>query len=236
MIRHRLALAAFGVAAAHAAPLVTAIGPLRAVVWPGLHGTGQPGSVALTFDDGPSSDATPRVLARLRELAVPATFFLLGSQLEGREEIGREIAAEGHELAVHGWTHRNHAVLPPRQVNAEVTRATELIATVGPEPRLARPPYGALTWAALTTYRRLGLRPVLWTAWGRDWERRADAASVLATLRPGLRSGSTLLLHDSDVSSAPGCWRSALAALPAVVDTCREQGLVFRPLSAHLDR
>ncbi|MFC7733828.1 polysaccharide deacetylase family protein [Actinomadura keratinilytica] len=90
-----------------------------------------------------------------------------------------------------------------------------------------------LSAEALAAARRRGLRPVLWTAWGRDWTRTATPASVLAALAPGLRGGATVLLHDSDCTSAPGSWRAALGALPGLVARCADLGLQVGPLREH---
>ncbi|GAA5022832.1 hypothetical protein GCM10025734_79430 [Kitasatospora paranensis] len=101
-------------------------------------------------------------------------------------------------------------------------------------PRWYRPPYGVLSLAALAAARRLDLTPVLWTHWGRDWTAAATPDSVLRTLTRAPLGGGTVLLHDSDVTSAPGAWRSALGALPGLLEQCRKQGLTVGPLGEHL--
>jgi peptidoglycan/xylan/chitin deacetylase (PgdA/CDA1 family) len=142
--------------------------------------------------------------------------------------------AEGHEIAVHGWRHRNALLTRPGRVTREIARAADLVTAVtGAEPAWYRPPYGVLSAEALVAARVRGLRPVLWTAWGRDWTGAASPASVVATLGPGLRGGATLLLHDSDHTCAPAAWRSALGALPEIVARCRALGLSVGPLREH---
>lgn len=91
-----------------------------------------------------------------------------------------------------------------------------------------------LTGSALLAARRLGLRPVLWTCWGRDWIRSADAGSVLTEIRGGLAGGGTVLLHDSSCTAAPGAWRSTLDALPYLLDECHRRGWTVGPLGSHL--
>jgi peptidoglycan/xylan/chitin deacetylase (PgdA/CDA1 family) len=90
-----------------------------------------------------------------------------------------------------------------------------------------------LTATAVLAARRLGLAPVLWSCWGRDWTRTATPQSVLATLRSGLAGGGTILLHDSDCASAPGSWRSSLAALPYLLDECARRGWRVGTLGEH---
>ena len=81
--------------------------------------------------------------------------------------------------------------------------------------------------------RRAGLRPVLWTAWGRDWRAEATADSVVADVLDGYVDGGTVLLHDSDSTSAPECWHAALGALPRLTDTRHARSLRVGPLSEH---
>jgi peptidoglycan-N-acetylglucosamine deacetylase len=221
-------------AAAQALPAVTSWPLLRRLAAPALHGDGGT-TVALTFDDGPHPEATPRLLDLLGRLDVRATFFVLGQNVSRWPGVVRRIAAEGHELAVHGWTHRNHLRLAPSTVVAEVARTAELLdSEVGVRPVLARPPYGVLTVGDLFAAKDSGVRQLLWTAWGRDWEETATPRTIVDRLRPGLRPGATLLLHDSDCTSAPNSWRATLGAVPEVISTVRAAGGEFVTASEHL--
>jgi peptidoglycan/xylan/chitin deacetylase (PgdA/CDA1 family) len=190
--------------------------------------------VALTFDDGPDPASTPAFLDRLGELGVRATFFLLGSRLQACPELVRRMVDEGHEVAVHGCRHRPHLVQTPWQVAAELARScTRIEAVAGARPRFWRPPNGILTGAGLLAARRHRLQPVLWTADGQDWAADATAGSVFARLQRQLTAGGTVLLHDSDITSAAGCWRSALGALPELVALCADRGWPLGPLREH---
>ncbi|MER5637313.1 polysaccharide deacetylase family protein [Kitasatospora sp. NPDC002227] len=229
-----LALAAGGLALAHGLPALSSIGPLRPHLAPGLSGTGRRDHVALTFDDGPDPRSTPLFLEALDRAGVQATFFLLGQMLLRDPGLGRELTAAGHEVAVHGLRHRPLLVRSPRATRDDIARARDLIADLtGQQPRWYRPPYGVLNLSALTTARRLGLTPVLWTHWGRDWTAKATPDSVLHTITRAPLAGATLLLHDSDCTSAPNAWHSTLGALPRILDTCAAQGLRVGPLREH---
>lgn len=228
-----MALAATAVVAVHAGPAATWL-PLVRLVLPGIAGQGAADHVALTFDDGPDPLSTPEFLRELRRLGCSATFFVLGEMLGRHPGLGRRIQDEGHEIGVHGWGHGNALTARPGRVAAGIRRTAELITEVtGTRPAWYRPPYGVFSAEALLAARRCGMRPVLWTAWGRDWTASADERSVLAALGPGLRGGATVLLHDSDHTSAPGCWRSALGALPGIVGRCRTAGLRVGTLGEH---
>ncbi|MFC5644736.1 polysaccharide deacetylase family protein [Kitasatospora cinereorecta] len=226
--------AAAGVQLLHLAPSVVRLAPARRLLAPHLSGPGGAHHIALTFDDGPDPRSTPAVLDALDGLGVRATFFLLGSALERAPALGRELVERGHEVAVHGWYHRVQWYPAPRRDLRELRRTTEAVTEFcGAAPRWYRPPYGVLTAGLALAARRLGLRTVLWSAWGRDWTADATPASVLATARPALTGGATLLLHDSDCTSAPDSSRATLGALPLLAAHCTRHGLTLGPLRDH---
>jgi peptidoglycan-N-acetylglucosamine deacetylase len=230
----RAAALAGAAAVAHAGPGITAIGPLRRRWFPSLAGAGAADHVALTFDDGPDPASTPHFCDLLADHGVRATFFLLGSMVERAPKLAAELAAAGHETGVHGWDHRNMLLRGPRAVYDDMARARDAVAeATGAAPRLFRPPYGVLTSAALWAAARLGMRPLLWTCWGRDWTEQATPGSVFNTIRRDLAGGATVLLHDSDCTSAPQSWRSALGALELLLDECGRNGWRAGPAREH---
>ncbi|OHV39747.1 polysaccharide deacetylase [Parafrankia soli] len=221
-------------ALAYGLPSLATFRRLRTRVTPGLAGVGRPDHVALTFDDGPDPASTPRFLEVLDALEIRSTFFVLGGMLERAPGLAREMTEAGHELAVHGWDHRPMLLRGPASTYDQLARTRDLIAeTTGRAPAYVRPPHGVLSAGVLAAARRLDLTPVLWTAWGRDWTATATPANVLATLAPDLRGGATVLLHDSDCTSAPGAWHSALGALPELAARCDDAGLCLGPLAEH---
>ena len=228
-----LALSLAGAMVAHALPAVTARGPARRLT-PGLAGVGRPGGIALTFDDGPDPSGTPAVLEALAGLSWRATFFLLGSQVRRHPDIARLVVEAGHEVAVHGTAHRNHLARTPLGIRRDLRVAAGEIAEVtGVRARWVRPPYGVLSGGTLWAARDLGLTPVLWTAWGKDWL-AGPPVRVVAEVTRTLRDGGTVLLHDSDCTSRPGSWRSTVAALPLLAAQVRARGLEVRTLGDHL--
>jgi peptidoglycan/xylan/chitin deacetylase (PgdA/CDA1 family) len=181
---------------------------------------------ALTFDDGPHAQGTPAVLELLAAREVRATFFLVGEQIERNPALAGEIIAAGHQVGVHCQRHRNLLRLTPRQAREDIERAAAAIeGATGLATTLYRPPYGVLNAAALRLARARGWRTMLWSHWGRDWERGATAESIAALLTRGAGEGSVLLLHDADHYSAEGSWRRTIAALPRILDTLAARGL-----------
>ncbi|MGB6454915.1 MAG: polysaccharide deacetylase family protein, partial [Streptosporangiaceae bacterium] len=213
---------------------ITGLGPVRSVAFRRLAGSGDPGHVALTFDDGPDPASTPGFLRVLADRGVRATFFMLGVMVARAPGLAAEIAAAGHEVGVHGWDHRYLPARGPAATRSDLTRATELIAEVtGVRPWLFRPPYGVLSGLSLITARNLGLTPLLWGASGREWAAGATGERVLQTVLRGLDGGVTVLLHDSGCTAPPGSCEAALAAVSPLLDECARRGLRVGTVGEH---
>jgi peptidoglycan/xylan/chitin deacetylase (PgdA/CDA1 family) len=182
--------------------------------------------VALTFDDGPHLEGTPAVLAELARAGATATFFLVGEQVAQRPSLAREVVDAGHEVAVHGHRHTLLLRRSVREVADDLDRAVAVIAdATGVAPTLYRPPYGVFSSGALAHVRARGWRPLLWSTWGRDWERHATAQSIARRATNGLRPGDVVLLHDSDAYSSTDAWRKTAAALPSVLEAIGALGV-----------
>lgn len=218
----------------HVGPGITWLASLRLRWAPRLSGLGRPGHLALTFDDGPHPIGTPMTLAALDRLGWRATFFLLGCMVRRAPGLAAEIVAAGHDIGVHGDVHRYLLTRSPRATADDLARATnDIAAATGVVPLRYRPPYGVLTGGGLLAARRIGLQPVLWSAWGRDWRPQATPDSVVSDLLRGTLDGGTALLHDSDVTSAPRSWRTTVAALPRLADELESRSVRPGPLTEH---
>ena len=218
----------------YAVPGITAIAPVRRALFRRLSGASCSGALALTFDDGPDPKSTPMFLDRLEGLGWKATFFMLGSMAEREPALTREVQARGHEIALHGYLHKNLLWRTPRATDGDIRKGFDTIAQItGTTPRFYRPPYGVLNTQALLTTRSLKLTPVLWTAWGRDWRAKATPESVFYDLANGIQAGATLLLHDSDCTSAKESYLSALGALDPLSERVTRLGLSVERLCDH---
>ncbi len=187
--------------------------------------------VAITFDDGPHPHGTPAVLETLREAGARATFFLAGEQVLQRPALAAEIVAAGHRVELHCHRHRNQLRLSARSLLDDADRARAAIEeSSGQAVTDYRPPYGIFSAVGLRAVRSRGWRPVLWSRWGRDWDRRATPASIVRRTTTGARAGDILLLHDADYYSAPGSWVRTAAALPTILEELEARGLKSRLL------
>jgi peptidoglycan-N-acetylglucosamine deacetylase len=221
-------------AVAHLLPGVVAWRSMRCRLLPRLAGVGDTNHVALTFDDGPDPRSTPPILDALDALGWHATFFCLGSQVRRSPALTQELVQRGHEVGVHGDSHRSHLRRPLTSVGPDVIRARDTIEDVtNTSARWLRPPYGAVSSATLVAARRSGLQLVLWTTWGLDWRPNATGRSVAARVDRTFHPGATVLLHDSDITSTRGSWRSTLAALPLLAERWAAAGLKVGPLADH---
>jgi peptidoglycan/xylan/chitin deacetylase (PgdA/CDA1 family) len=231
----RSAVAAVGATVVvQAAPAVTSIAPLRRTLLPRLSGRSHLHHIALSFDDGPDRASTPQFLDLLAHRGVRATFFLLGAYAAREPGLVRDLAGAGHEVAVHGWTHQCLALVPPRRLAAELTRTREVLEeTTGTPVRWYRPPYGVQTAAGVWAARRAGLQTVLWSAWGVDWSTGATPTTIVRRVSRAVRPGGTVLLHDTDRTSAPDSWRRTLVATATLLDRWQEAGVPVGPLGEH---
>ena len=188
------------------------------------------GEVALTFDDGPDPEVTPRVLDLLDQAGARASFFCIGRRVEAHPEVVREIAHRGHRVENHTWSHPNlFACYAPAAQRQEVDRTQGAIAeATGRRPAFFRSPAGFRNpfldrelWAA-------GLTLAAWTRRGYD-TMESDPERVAARLLRGLAPGDVLLLHDGSALSGGGN-RVALEVLPRVLDGLAARGLRSVPL------
>lgn len=204
------------------APIVPGLGPVLGIE---MRCEGEEG-VVLTFDDGPHPQGTPAVLEVLRERRATATFFLAGEQVARRPALVGEIVAAGHGVELHCHQHRNLLRLSPRAFLEDAERARAAIEDAGGRAISDyRPPYGIFSAANLRAVRQRGWRPVLWSRWGRDWDRGATAESIARRSSAGIAAGDIVLLHDADYYSARGSWVRTAAALPLILDEVEACGL-----------
>ncbi len=191
--------------------------------------------VALTFDDGPDPEVTPRVLDLLDRHRARASFFCIGERVERHATLAREIVARGHRIENHSYHHSKafSLYLPGRQ-HSEITRAQRAIAeVVGRAPELFRAPAGLRNVFLEPILAAEGLRLVSWTRRGFDTVSR-DAGRVAEKLILGLGPGDILLLHDGTPARDADGRPVALEALERLLAEMQRRGLVSVPVDEGL--
>lgn len=179
-----------------------------------------PKLIAITFDDGPRRSTTTALLDGLAQRGVRATFFLIGEQVPGNEDILRRMDEEGHQLGIHSYSHSQLTDLNDADFSAEVDRTrTVLKNAVGHNDFLLRPPYG-MTDPGVT--RRAGAPIILWSIDPQDWgDRNADRE--VAQVVSQAKDGDIILFHDIYPESVEAALR--------VVDALHEKGFYFLTVS-----
>ena len=217
------------VLADHAALTAAGLWPRSTLLGPNITrlppGTGGP-RVALTIDDGPHPEVTPRVLDLLDALAARATFFCIGEHVSRYPGLSREIITRGHGIENHSQRHLNRfSVLGPGAMHAEVARAQHTIAeATGYRPRFFRAPAGLRNPFLEGALRSLDLKLVSWTRRGFDTVSNSSAV-VLGRLTRGLRSGDIVLLHDGNAAMTASGQPVVLEVLPRLIGAFRDAGL-----------
>lgn len=182
-----------------------------------------PDRFALTFDDGPSADATPRILDLLASRGATATFFVLAGNVRRHPEVVARAIAEGHEIGIHGDRHWPLPVLLPPAIRGEIERCAAAVGSAaGVRPLHYRPPFGLMMPGQSWFVRRLGYVPVLGDVYPED-AHNPGVEQIVSRVVSRLSAGSILILHDGRV--IPGPDRSqTVAALEVLLDHARARG------------
>jgi peptidoglycan/xylan/chitin deacetylase (PgdA/CDA1 family) len=181
--------------------------------------------IALSFDDGPDAEWTPRVLDLLAAAGVRATFFLVGQRAADAKATTRAIAAAGHEIGSHGWSHTSLWLCGPRRTDAEIGRAHATLGDLtGTPPALFRPPWGMVNAAMFRALRRHGQRCVFWSIQP-EGLRPASADLQVARVTRAAHPGAIVDLHDAEGTT--GAPARLCEALPRMIGNLRAEGYDF---------
>lgn len=149
--------------------------------------------VALTFDDGPNPATTPQVLETLAKYDIKATFFVLGKNVSGNEDLVKRIKSEGHVVGNHSWSHPILSQLSLDEAKKQITDTEDVLTKVlGSSSKLMRPPYGAITDDIRNS---LDLSFIMWDVDSLDWKSKNEA-SILTEIQHQVANGSIVLMHD----------------------------------------
>jgi peptidoglycan-N-acetylglucosamine deacetylase len=191
---------------------------------------------ALTFDDGPNPEVTPRLLSLLDRHEVPATFFLLGKYVREHPELAREIAARNHRIGNHTDAHPSLLFMSPGQIRDQLNRCEDaIVSSTGRRSNYVRPPFGFRGPQFDSVARQAGFsRTVMWSVNAHDWKAQ-PVASVGRYLRR-VGDGDIVLLHDGDHRRSNADRNHMLQALEYWLPRWKDAGLEFvsLPLDAKI--
>jgi len=169
--------------------------------------------VALTFDDGPNPDVTPRLIDMFARHGAQATHFLVGAAAEARPDLVHALTDAGHVVANHTYSHRSLVRLSRDERRSEMIRGNEAL---GPHATdLMRPPFGHYDMECARDTASLGMRCVMWTSHVRDWQ-PATSGVLIDRLRAAVVPGSIVLLHEALYTATPANAQNREAIVEAV--------------------
>ena len=172
--------------------------------------------VALTFDDGPNPTTTTQALDTLAKYGVKATFFVLGKNIAGNENLLKRMKSEGHVVGNHSWSHPVLSQLSLEDAKKQITDTEDLLTQVlGSSSKLMRPPYGAITDDIRNG---LDLSFIMWDVDSLDWKSKNETA-ILTEIQRQVRNGSIILMHDIHGPS--------VNSLPSVIEYLKGEGYTF---------
>lgn len=180
--------------------------------------------IALTFDDGPSPDTTPKLLKILADRGVKATFYVVGRQVAAYPDVLKQVAAAGHEIGNHSWSHPILPKIKLAEAERQLEDTTAIIEKVtGAKPKTMRPPYGAMSPSLRKHIEdKYGMSLIYWSVDPLDWKHK-DAKRVHDVIVANTQPGGIVLAHDIHPTT--------VAAMPSVIDDLKAKGFKFVTVS-----
>ena len=181
--------------------------------------------IAITFDDGPNPDHTPRLLDMLKARNIKATFFMVGRCVVTWPHIVKRIADEGHEVANHSWSHPLLTGLGNTSLDSQLQKTHDaIIKACGKAPLHYRPPYGAIGMSQRKRiHEKLGYSTILWDVDPLDWKTPRNSKKVEDRILANTKSGSIILTHDIHGTTVD--------AMPSTLDALIARGYQFATVS-----
>jgi len=188
----------------------------------GIRKIAMPGTVALTFDDGPTEQYTPQILAILKKYHIKATFFMVGMNAKQHPDMVRQVLQEGHAINSHSLTHAMLTKLNDKQLYQEVVAPQNIINNIiGKKPACLRYPFGASNSHVREVIRSQDIVPVPMGFNSFDYE-RPGTEKIVSWVLKNAHSGQVILLHDGFAQR-----EQTVAALPKIIEGIQKKGLGF---------
>jgi peptidoglycan/xylan/chitin deacetylase (PgdA/CDA1 family) len=197
------------------------------LLFPSVLFTTTAAGIHLTFDDGPHPTATPAVLNILRERNIQATFFFLGQNVQQYPDIAKRVAAEGHTIGNHSYTHTNLFFKDKAFIRKEIIRTEDILESkLGKRARYFRPPYGYFNVTILNVLEEIGSTCVLWSKDSKDYRPKRQF-DIVRCMDQHTSNGSIFLFHDNKDTA-----QKLQTYLPFLLDILLGKEFVFKPLES----
>lgn len=187
--------------------------------------------VALTFDDGPDSRATMRVLDILEYYDIPATFFMIGQNIDRHMDVVYRAIQSGHEIANHSWSHLRPTSISVQELINEAEKTRARLVEMGIDTHIFRPPYGLITPRQMEALKALGYRAVIWSIDSMDWytsNPQEIAQCVISNVHPG----AIILMH---CAGGRDNRSGTIEALPMIISALKREGYEFVTIQQLID-
>jgi peptidoglycan-N-acetylglucosamine deacetylase len=184
---------------------------------------------ALTFDDGPDSSVTPRVLDILKNNNVKANFFFVGTQIKYFPGVVKRAYNEGHLILNHSLNHPHFTELNAQGIKNQIIYTGEIIRSIiGKRPSLVRPPYGETNERVLAAARETKNKIIIWSTDSMDWVPGIEKLEVIQNVLDNVRPGEIIIMH-----SGPG-QKTVIRALPEIIKGLKARGFSIVDLGTML--
>ncbi|MGH4122115.1 MAG: polysaccharide deacetylase family protein [Clostridium sp.] len=194
-----------------------------------LNGPTKEKAVSLSFDDGPDSKITPKVLDILKKYNIKANFFFIGESAKTNPEIVKRAFNEGHLILNHSYTHTDLSKLSLQVVTKELTSTDNILyKLIGKHPSIVRPPYGAIDNNVISVFRKNNYLMAIWSLDTFDWSQK-EKKHIVDTVINNVRPGEIILMHSNNDKIV------TTEALPQIIEKLQAKGYHFKTISDMLN-
>jgi peptidoglycan/xylan/chitin deacetylase (PgdA/CDA1 family) len=194
-----------------------------------VHGFKADKRVALTFDDGPDNELTPKLLDILKKCDVKVSFFVIGNRVDNAPEVLIRAVEEGHLVLNHSYSHPEFRKLDERAIKKDIMDDEDKIySVIGLRPAIVRPPYGSVDQRINNIIKGLGYKTALWSIDTLDWQNR-NKDKIISNVMSRLKDDDIILLHMNEDKTA------TLEAVPELIEKLKKKGYGFSTLDEMLE-
>jgi peptidoglycan/xylan/chitin deacetylase (PgdA/CDA1 family) len=194
-----------------------------------IHGFKSEKKVALTFDDGPDSDLTPKLLDILKKYNVKVSFFVIGNRVDNAPGVLKRAVEEGHVVLNHSFSHPEFKKMDTNAIKKEILdNEDKIYSAIGLRTAIVRPPYGSVDQRVANTIKDLGYKTALWSIDTIDWQNR-NKDKIISNVMSSVKPEDIILMHMNEDKTA------TLDAVPELIEKLKKSGYGFTTLDEMLE-